>query len=210
MGLRLTVRRHAGDEAGMSLVEMLIVATMIPIVVALALGLLQLTTRVANNTEAQDKATSATRFALDSFEKDLRQGQEIVEGGGAFRTVLANKVEFYADVDHDALPEVVAYEIVGQGLVRRVFEPSTAAAPYTFAVTPSIERAIAALGAGAANTGFAYYDNAEPPNELTSAQAPRISAVRIRVVATAHSGDIEKTSDLTTWVRLRAVNSRID
>lgn len=209
MMIRCLTRRLRSDR-GYTLAELLVVVALIPMVLGVAFMVLQLVTGVVDRTEATDIANSKGRRTMDRLGRELRQAQEITEGSGAFEDAQPRRCVFYADLDHNDVPEKVTYRVQGHNVYRTVAQATTAVPPYTWGPDEPETLVMDSLDGGWNGNVFEYYDTEDPPNEVPAGQSEKISAVRVRLVSGGRSGNIQVFVDLSTWIRIRAVNNGID
>jgi len=204
------IRHRFRSDSGYSLAELLVVAALIPLVLGVAFMILQLVTGVVDRTEATDIANSNGRRAMERLGRELRQAQETVEGEGAFEDAQPRRCVFFADLDHDGVPEKVAYRVVGKNLYRTQAHATTAVPPYTWGPDEPETLVIDSLNGGWNGNVFDYYDTQDPPQQVSPGHSEEISAVRVHLVSGGSSGKVQVFVDLSTWIRIRAVNNGID
>jgi prepilin-type N-terminal cleavage/methylation domain-containing protein len=191
------------DDAGFSLLELLIASVILPIV--LAAGYLVFTTLSGNYSSiaAQSEASSEAQQAMDTMVREIRQAQEIVDGGGAIATATPASCSFYADLDRDGIPEKITYYVDGTDLYRAVWKASNPVYPYGYVEGPA-QRVVNLTTSSA--VVFTYFDESDPENAVTGAPDPStISAVGIDLSAARPSENGQVSVDFTTRVKIRAM-----
>jgi type II secretory pathway pseudopilin PulG len=129
-------RRH-GDEAGTSLVELMVVTIILGLVMAVALGgLVSAQNADQGNAERVGNIDQA-RQLMDNTTKDLHRAVRIVAGGSTFLIAAPREVEFTATLDAvstDAPVQIHLYVDTNSQLVEQTRVPdnsvATAAPPY--------------------------------------------------------------------------------
>jgi prepilin-type N-terminal cleavage/methylation domain-containing protein len=198
-------RVHEGkpDDVGFSLLELLIASVIFPIV--LAAGYLVFTTLSGNYSSiaAQSEATSETQQAMDTMVREIRQAQEITDGGGAIATATPTTCSFYADLEHDGTPEEITYYVDGSDLYRAVWEPSNPVYPYGYVEGPATRLVdLTTLDP----VVFTYFDESDPEDAVTGTpNPPTICAVGIDLSASRPSQNGQVSVDFTTRVKIRAM-----
>jgi prepilin-type N-terminal cleavage/methylation domain-containing protein len=115
-------RRIVREQEGVTLTELLIVISLLSVVVIAAYLLFDAVSGMADLVEAKSRATDQTKLAMERIIRELRQAQEIQDGGGAFAVnLLPGDMSFYANVDRSSeAPELVRYRQNGVRLLRSV------------------------------------------------------------------------------------------
>jgi prepilin-type N-terminal cleavage/methylation domain-containing protein len=201
------MRRHATsareDDRGFSLVELLITAALIPIVLGAAYFAFGAMTGNYSKIEAVSEATGEAQRGLDTLVRELRQAQEIKDGGGAFQSATATSCSFYCDVDRDGTPERVTYYVDGTDLYRTVGEAGIQVYPYNFVDAPALR--VLNIGAMTSAVVFTYYDSNAPLDVASGANLNTICAVGIHLSATRPSQGGLVSVDFSTKVKIRAL-----
>lgn len=192
------------DDRGFNLVELLISAMIIPIILSAAYMAFGGMSSNYSKIEAASEATSEAQRGLDTLVRELRQGQAIKDGGGAFATAAATSCSFYCDVDRDGTPERISYYVDGTDLYRAVGEASLSVYPYSFVDGPAAR--VMNIGSMTTMVVFTYYDN----NNVLLSQMPVanpnvVSAVGIHLSATRPAQDGLVSVDFSTRVKVRAL-----
>lgn len=214
---RMTERfgRAARRDDGVTLVELVIVVSLLTVVILAAYMLFDAVNVMTDRVEARVRAVDEARVAMDRVTQEVRQAQEISDGNGAFAIGGMNPrdMSFYSDVDHDGAPELVRYRVVGLTLKRTVAQPTFEVPPYTPYLSASAETTVASqLDATLAASGavFEYYDRQDPPEMVTGGQVQLVSAARVHIIDGATVNRHSAYVDMETWVKVRSVNNEID
>jgi len=203
--------RQLRSDEGVTLIELLTVTVLMGMVLALAYFMLDTVSTMADNLQARTTATDDTRAILDQVTRELRQGVEVSDGKGAFQRAQPRWCAFYADLDHNGVPELIEYRVIGQTLYRYSTTSTTVVPPYSYPSTPNTTKQIAtSLNGGWTGNVFTYYDGSNPPGEVSSGHADQVSAVRLELINGATVNKKSVFVDLSTWVRIRSVNNTID
>lgn len=202
--MKRSVTSKRMDDKGFNLVELLIVAALTPVILSasyLAFG------AMSNNyskIEATSDASGEAQRGLDTLVRELRQGREIQEGGGAFEVATGSSCSFYCDADLDGAPERVTYYVAdGTDLYRKVGEPTLQVHPYDFVDGPALR--VLNIGGMAAQAVFTYYNTADQVLPMPISNRTVISAVGIRLLATRSSTSGLVSVDFSTKVKIRAL-----
>jgi len=153
--------------------------------------------------EAASEATSEAQRGLDTLVREIRQAQEIKDGGGAFEKATGSECFFYCDVDRDGVPERISYYVNASDLYRAVGKATTRVYPFTFIDGPA-ER-VMNLGAMTSSVVFTYYSNSDPNTPMTSGNLSTIAAVGIDLSATRPSQGGLVSVKFSTRVKVRAL-----
>lgn len=192
------------DDQGFSLVELLISALLIPLILSAAYLSFGGMSSNYSKIEAGSEATSEAQRGLDTLVREMRQAQEIKDGGGAFESATATKASFYCDVDRDGIPERVTYYVDGTDLYRALGEPSLAVYPYAFVDGPA--QRVMNIGGMTSTVVFTYFDSGNAQmSSVTSDTLSTISAVSVHLSATRPSQGGLVSVDFSTRVKVRAL-----
>ncbi len=204
------IRQRMRDDTGFTLTELLVVTLLMGMVLGLVFLVMGAVSATADSLEARTIATDENRMAMDQITRELRQAQEIVEGDGVFLRAQPRQCAFYADVDHDGVPELVEYRVQGQTMYRSEARSEVAVPPYTFG-QPGADTVVAqSLSSGFTGNVFTYYDSEDPAGEVSSGHSEDISAVKLRLVTGKTVNKKTAFVDLSTWVKIRSVHNTID
>jgi len=199
-----TSRDAAGwrTDLGFTLIEMLLAALILPIVLSAAY--LTFTTLSGNYSDisAQSEATSEAQQALDTMVREMRQGQEITDGGGALGVAQADRCSFYADIDRDGVPERITYYVDGTDLYREEATATIAIYPYNFVDKPAAR--VVNLTTSSAVV-FTYFDKNDPLDVDTTPNPATVCAIGIHLSASRPAENGQVSVDFSTKVKIRAL-----
>lgn len=202
-------RRTLASDAGFTLTELLVVTMLMGMVLGLVFMVLGAVNAMADGLEARTIATDENRMVMDRVTRELRQAQEIVEGDGVFLRAQPRQCAFYADVDHDGVPELIEYRVTGHTLYRSETSSTVAVPPYTYG-SPRSDVVITSVNGAWSGNVFTYYDNQEPAQEVSSEHPEDVSAVELRLINAKTVNKKTAFVDLSTWVKIRSVYNTID
>ena len=191
------------DDQGFSLIELLISAAIIPIILGVTFLAFGSMSGNYSKVEAVSEATGEAQTGLDTLVRELRQAQEIKDGGGAFATATATSCSFYCDVDRDGTPERVTYYVDSTDLYRSVSEASIPVYPYNYVDAPAVR--VMNVGGMHSAVVFTYYDQSAPMTVVSTANLNTICSVGIHLSATRPSQGGPVSVDFTTRVKIRAL-----
>jgi len=197
---KMKARRH--DDAGFSLVELLISVVILPLVLSAAYMVFMTLSGNYSSISAQSEATAEAQRALDVLVRELRQGQEITDGGGAIAISEPGRCSFYVDVDRDGIPERVTYYVDGTDLYRAEGEASAPVYPYNFEDGPA--QRIVNLTTSS-SVVFTYYDQSAPSTVDVTPNPSSIVAVGIHLSASRPAQNGQVAVDFQTRVKIRAL-----
>ena len=203
------IRRFLRADSGVTMPELLVTVGIMGYVISTAYFTMNMLAYYADYVEKETVLQADTRAVLDEMTRELRQAQEIQDGGGAFESAAARRAVFYADLDHDKVPERIEYRVVQDALQKTVSHASVPVYPYNFAAGPT-EVVLPDLQSSWTDPMFRYYNVSDPPTEVPFGDTDEISAVEITLVSADMAADTEIAVDLSTWVKIRAVHNTLD
>jgi prepilin-type N-terminal cleavage/methylation domain-containing protein len=191
------------DDAGFSLLELLISALILPVVLSAAYLVFITMSGNYSSISAQSEATAEAQRALDTLVREIRQGQEITDGGGAIAVAEPGRCSFYVDVDRDGIPERITYYVDGTDLYRAEGKATTPVYPYNFVDGPA-QRVVNLTTSS--SVVFTYYDQSDPSQAVTGTpnRATTI-AVGIHLSASRPAQNGQVAVDFQTRVKIRAL-----
>lgn len=194
-------RGHA--DAGFSLTELLIVCAILPVILSAAYMVFITLSGNYSSISAQSEATSEAQRAMDIMVREIRQAQEVTDGGGAVAIATPTSCSFYVDIDRDGLPERVTYYVDGTDLYRTQAEPVSAVYPYGY-VDPPAQRVVNLTTQSA--VVFTYFDKSAPTTTVTGTpNKPTICAVGVHLSASRPAQNGQVAVDFSTRVKIRAL-----
>ena len=191
-----------GDE-GFSLTELLAAVAILPIILGAAYMVFFTLSGNYSSIAAQSEATSEAQRAMDTMVREIRQGQEITDGGGAVAAATATRCSFYADLDRDGTPERITYYVDGSDLYRAQAEPQSPVYPYGYVDGPA-QRVVNLTTSS--TVVFTYFDKSAPTTPVTGTpNIATICAVGVHLSASRPSQNGQVAVDFTTRVKIRAL-----
>jgi len=204
--MRSTTNIIASDE-GFSLTEMMVVSILVAIILAAAWMASATVTTAADGMISRSQAQTEGQQALELMTREIRQGEIITDAAGVNYTIKTpfspTSITFYADVDHDGLPERVTYNLTTAGLLQRSLARTTVVFPGpTDYGADSAAKTLAHMTPGTANL-FTYWDGGDPA--LSTTDPTTVSAVQVTMNTVARSGGSNVTVTFQpTLVQVRA------
>jgi type II secretory pathway pseudopilin PulG len=189
--MRIPVTRRSRDSAGSSLIEVVVVVSLLLVVLGIAFdGIVSMqransgaSERLGNNAEAS--------LLMDATTKDLRTAVRLQAGGSPFFIAMPNEVQFTATLNQTSAPVLIhLYIDSSQRLVETTTQPDPNSGPnYTYGQNPPTSRLVAQNVANPPATPiFVYYNGAAPPAQLVPGSGPvGLSATDLLAV---HSVDV--------------------
>lgn len=203
-------KRVMRDEDGTTITELLVVTLLMGMVLSLVWMMMGAVTKMADGMQARTIATDDGRQAIDRMSRELREAMEVSEGAGVFTVMSARQCTFYADINHDGIPERVTYRVTGSSLIRSELAATNGAPPYTFSTTPTTEIVMSTVDAAWAGALFTYYNSADPPTTVVSPNYRDVSAVSLKLVNAVSVGRSSYSVTQQTWVKIRSVKNTIN
>gem|GEM_PF-2399387 len=195
------------DDQGFTLTEMLVVTLLMTMVIGLMFLVFTAVNSWSNKVEARGVAAREARITVDRMARDMRQATEISSGEGAFLTARDRECEFYADIDHDNIPELVSYRVEDNRRINRTVRRSlTPVYPYEFSdEAEQVTTLIGRLEDGWKDDVFSYLDS----DENVTWEGSAVSAVDIHFRNEGISGPAVAVVDTRTLVKVRSTHGVI-
>lgn len=202
------------SDAGFMLSELLIVCSVLVFVLSAAWLAF---TAITNNMDAvttQTTLSSDTNGVMDKMAREIRQSQEIADGGGVFEKASGDVIWFYSNIDATGAPERLRYFRQGTILYRAVDEPTIETDPYNYVEGP----AVGVLSGVSTSSGaiFSFYNNESPAVELfpsfpdTTNIVSGISMVGVSLTANASLQGRVISYTATTKIKIRSMFSSLN
>jgi len=195
--------KSARRDGGFSLVELLIVAALTPVILGAAYLAFGAMTSNYSKIEAASEATGEAQRGLDTLVRELRQGRQIQEGGGAFSAATTSTCAFYCDADLDGAPERITYYVADGTDLYRMVGRRSAVPPYNFVDEPAVR--VLNIAGMTSQAVFTYYNSAGDQLTVSNTNMNTISAVGVHLVATRASQGGLVSVDFSTKVKIRAL-----
>lgn len=198
------IRSAQNDDTGFSLVELLISAAIMPLVLAAAYLVFITLSGNYSSISAQSEATAEAQRAMDTLTREIREAQQVTEGGGAFATTpTASSVSFYSDVDHDGIPELISYYVDGTDLYRSEAKSTSPVSPYDFPTNVPAQRVVNLTTSS--SVVFTFYDASDPLSADATPDRATVCAVGIHLSASRPAQNGQVSVDFSTRVKIRAL-----
>lgn len=211
----------ATDRAGsgFTLVEMLVVVSLMSVILAAAWTVMLSVSVMSNQLSAGAVAADESQVFVNRIANELLEAGSLkslagtstsnADAQGAFYDIRPRQIGFYADVDHDGRPERVAYYVSGAGILRQQASAANATYPYSWATSSTAETVVRTIDPHWNGAVFTYYAAGSwPPEEITSAsQVGSITAVEVRMQNAATWADQTVSHSATTTVRVRTIGN---
>jgi prepilin-type N-terminal cleavage/methylation domain-containing protein len=204
-----TMNDRTADQ-GFTVVELVIVASLMSVVIGIAYLLFNSTVGMSDRIMERSVVSEQARGSMDVITRELRQAKQIVDGQGVFSNAQPRQCSFFMDLNRDGVPERITYLMNGAKLVRTQASATTLVPPFSFGADGPQSTLIDSIATTYTGPIFTYYDSAG--TVLTSSQSSQCSAVGMRVVATGPVPGTKAeivTVDLSTWVKIRSVFNSI-
>ncbi len=199
------------DDRGVSVIELLVVASILGIVITLSYLVFNSATRISDTSQAKSLAREAGTRALNRMTRDVRQAKKPSTTLDAFERFEAGRCSFFIDVVHDPqsprVTQRVTYEVSGTSLYRKVAPVTYVGSSPTIGQDGAPQLMLDGLNTSSGGV-FSYYSQAYPA--LTATSTASISAVGLRIVNSMTVGRSAASSDLSTTVKVRSVHNELD
>ena len=199
------------DDKGLTMAELLVVATLMLIVIAAVYALMGAVTKLADDSIARADATDASQTFIDRVGRELREAQEATENAGVFSSVGPRNATFYSDLNGDGIPERITYYVTGQSVYRTQASTSNTVEPFdTWGTDSAPQLVLKTISPSWSGAIFSYFTpDATTALTTPSTSIPSISRVDVMVVASAVSGSTTVVSTSTVSARIRSVQNKV-
>lgn len=215
----MTGMSHMGTrrvgESGFSVTELLVVMVLLSVVLSAVYMVMGTASRVYDQSAATMQVNEQSRTALERMGLDFRQAQEVTPGvSGAFITASPREAVFWCQADKDNSAEKVRYYVVGNDLLRTIFQTSdtvaTASSVWTSGTTSTL---LTDLSPSFTGPIFTYLNQQGSTPATFSSAAQQftydpdqfIQAVQVDWVVLVRSGSVTKSAETSATIRLRSV-----
>lgn len=163
-------------EKGVTLAELMIAMILTLLLASAVYSIYASTTRSMSDSYNRNQDRETTSIASRLIQKDLR---EILKSTDLDSISYADKsnLTFYADIDHDNLPEKIAYSVSDETMTRNLYEPVNTEAPFNFSTIPT---AMALAEHVTSNQIFSY--RADYNTEMTAFPVSEPDRKLIRII----------------------------
>lgn len=188
------MRRFRNDERGFTLVEMMVVVTLLSVVLTvLYQGLDSMQTSALGAQERLGNLDEA-RVMMATITKDIRTAARLTEGASPFDVADAREMTFYANIGSTLGPSKVRIYIDSQNrLIEEVIAPGGTAPNYTYTSTPKVRAVGRYVVPGTTLFRYQYFNQATQAfTELTN--VPLSSADRLLVQSVEITIPIRRSS----------------
>jgi prepilin-type N-terminal cleavage/methylation domain-containing protein len=186
-------RRPGRDEAGFTVVELLVVMFVLSVVVAATLLMIQVVVRQGNGVAQRTDAMQRGRLALDTITRQVRSQVCLNAATGSMVAASSASLTFYADLGDGSAPptrRTLTYDPATSRITQSVIQGTGPAnGPYLFTAPPTstvlLEDVVADGGAPVFDY-YAYPSNGGPnPSQrlvppLSATDLSRTARIRIR------------------------------
>lgn len=209
-----TIREAAAEESGFSLTELLIVAGLMVFVLGSAWFSMTAVNAMSDRIQAREQAASQSAIGIERITREMRQARKLADGTYAFKTTNSNRAVFYADLDHNTIPERITY-YVNNGALYRVVATTTKFGPTDSDYGADSAPILIVPLDPSWTTVFTYYDNGSgdystftsPTVVTTPADA---TAVQIVLRSKVTVGGATMTGTANTLINIRSTDTILD
>lgn len=221
-------QQHEDSDAGMTLIELMIVTALLSVVIVATMGFLVSSQRSERTVREATRQQAEARVALDALTRTAR-GATYPQGytyNDSSIVAAADKFEvsYYSDIDGDGLVDKVRYYLdTSSGELRlESFAPNCSASPCTYPSTPTRTRVVvdnvrnadmSSCGqpAGSQAPVFRFYKAQRGTGTLTEIATPTaiydqlvdISFFKVNLALDITPGRSPVCQDVTTSVNIR-------
>jgi prepilin-type N-terminal cleavage/methylation domain-containing protein len=196
----MQLSRRTREEAGFTVVELLVAMFVLSIVVAGTLLMIQVVVRQGNGVAQRTDAMQRGRLALDTITRQVRSQVCLDAATGSMVAADASSLTFHADLGDGSAPPT-RRTLIHDPVTRRITQTvlvgtGPANGPYTFTAPPATTVLLEDVVADGDKPVFDYYayptTGGTTPSErlvppLTTTELSRTALIRIRI-AVRHTG----------------------
>jgi len=192
-------RHRRRDDQGFTLVELLVVMTLMGLVLGLIATLVSSTLRTSSRARVAATDTSTAATSMDRLTRDLRMAIAPTASTQAFTSASDSDVTFYTALGTEPAPLLVRWWLDAAGVLRRSeTRPTGNVPPYTWSGTPNTTSIVARgvvvdvsaplfryLNPTNAIVSIGCYERTPAPNPCATplAASPNVSATDLALVA---------------------------
>lgn len=199
-------------EAGITLVELLVVVTILGIVMAGLFGGLTGIVRATNTIDVRTENVDQARLAIASLSRDLRTAAPGPDGEAAFLVADDRNARFHAQLGQGEIPVLVELRVDAEDRLVETVTPPTVAVDGTVSYDPddTRERFVASYLFNGDDEPIITYLALEPDGSRVALETPvtdpqlrrSIRLVRIELVMARDQGSRVEPQRVATEVRL--------
>jgi type II secretory pathway pseudopilin PulG len=194
--------RLRGDEDGVTLVELVVVTSLLTVLLGFVLAGLSSLQRASAGAGLRLENLEQARTIVDQMAKDIRTAAKLADDQAPFLVADQSTMTFYANVNlSTSCPKKIRLYVDGSNrLIEETTPPNAGGVPPSCAYTGSATSRV--VGTYIANTAsqpmFTYwYDNAGTPAAFTTAQVPLSAANMLLVNAVGIQVSIRKATNFS-------------
>ena len=205
--MRFRFRHIAGSDAGFSLVELMVVTSLLGVVLGAAYMVIGTVTKISDQIMARESAQSSGQLAVERMTREIRQAQLVQSsstGQNVYfkQAITGTSIIFFADVDHNGWLDKVTYSVVGGKLIRTVANSNRQLAPTSPDNFGSDSAPQTLATVDPSNTTIFTPEDAN--GQPTAAQA-KTTAIQVTLSTIAKSGLETQSVDFPpVWVEIRS------
>jgi type II secretory pathway pseudopilin PulG len=197
------LRRVRDEEAGVTLVELVVVVGLLTVVLGFVLAALTSLQRASAGTGLRLESLEQARTIVDQMAKDIRTAAKLADDQSPILVADNNTMTFYANVNLSTpCPKKIRLYVDGSNrMIEETTPPNAGGSPPTCAYTGTPSNRV--LGTYIANSGSQpiftyYYDNAGVPTAFPTSQVPLSATNRLIVDAVGLQLAVRKSSSFGT------------
>lgn len=203
------MRRRATAEAGFTLVELVIVAGISALMLAVLARFMASGFPLSRAVYEQASATETARVQLARITRALREARYADTGAYPLVEMEPSRIVFYSDVDADDVTERLRYELRGTDLERGVVKPSGTPLVYDAATETTV---IVARGIrNGAEPVFTYFSGDYPGDSvpLSPVDLTEVKYIQYRLLIDSDPVNDPPAVELLSQVQLRNLKDNL-